>query len=54
MNRICVFCASSTGHNKNYEKAAFEVGKLLAESNIDVVYGGGNVGLMGTVANAVK
>jgi uncharacterized protein (TIGR00730 family) len=42
MNRICVFCASSIGNNKNYETAAYEVG----------VYGGGNVGLMGTVANA--
>lgn len=52
MKRICVFCASSTGHNKNYENAAFEVGKLLAQKNIEVVYGGGNVGLMGTVANA--
>jgi uncharacterized protein (TIGR00730 family) len=52
MNRICVFCASSIGNNKNYETAAYEVGKLLALKNIEVVYGGGNVGLMGTVANA--
>ena len=48
----CVFCGSSNGAKKNYSKAAEELGTLLAIENIDIVYGGGNTGLMGTLANS--
>lgn len=52
MRRICVFCGSSFGNDPIYRRTARAVGTLLAERNLDLVYGGGNVGLMGEVANA--
>ena len=51
MKRITVFCASSFGTEKIYEEQATLVGKTLAEQNIELVYGGANVGLMGAVAD---
>lgn len=51
MKRITVFCASSFGTEKIYEEQAAAVGKILAEQNIELVYGGANVGLMGAVAD---
>lgn len=51
MKRITIFCASSFGTEKIYEEQAILVGKTLAEQNIEVVYGGANVGLMGAVAD---
>ncbi len=51
MKRITVFCASSFGNEKIYEEQAALVGKTLAEQNIELVYGGANVGLMGAVAD---
>ncbi|MGL4599702.1 MAG: TIGR00730 family Rossman fold protein [Bacteroidia bacterium] len=53
MKRIVVFCGSSSGTEKNYEKQAQELGALLAQKNIDLVYGGAKIGLMGAVADAV-
>lgn len=50
---ICVFCGSSSGKNPIYASAAKEFGSLLAAGNHTLVYGGGNVGLMGVVADAV-
>jgi len=52
MKRLCVFCGSSTGKRPAYRAAARAVGRLLAERGIELVYGGGNVGLMGIVADA--
>ena len=52
MKRICVFCGSSTGHAPVYREAAEELGLLLAERGIELVYGGGSIGLMGVVADA--
>lgn len=52
MKRICVFCGASTGNNPAYQAAAVAMGKTLAENGIDLVYGGGNKGLMGMVADA--
>ncbi|MEG1024466.1 MAG: TIGR00730 family Rossman fold protein, partial [Flavobacterium sp.] len=49
--RITVFCASSFGTEKIYEEQANALGKTLAEQNIELVYGGANVGLMGAVAD---
>lgn len=53
MNRITVFCGSSFGTEKVFEEQAYALGKILAENNIGLVYGGANVGLMGAVADGV-
>jgi len=50
--RICVFCGSSRGFSPVYAEAAAEVGKLLAQREIGLVYGGASVGTMGIVADA--
>lgn len=50
---ICVFCGSATGENPVYAEAARELGELLAKSSHSLVYGGGNVGLMGILADSV-
>jgi uncharacterized protein (TIGR00730 family) len=52
MKRICVFCGSSLGAKTNYVKAAQELGEELARRGIGLVYGGGNIGLMGILADA--
>jgi uncharacterized protein (TIGR00730 family) len=48
---LCVFCGSSTGHDPAYASAARTLGTLLARRGIELVYGGGNVGLMGVIAD---
>jgi uncharacterized protein (TIGR00730 family) len=53
LHRICVFCGSSTGSRAAYRNAAEQLGALLVEHGIELVYGGGNVGLMGVLADAV-
>lgn len=52
MKRLCVFCGSSHGANPAYTEAAVTLGTLLARRGIGLVYGGGNVGLMGVIADA--
>ncbi|MDP9009123.1 MAG: TIGR00730 family Rossman fold protein [Pseudomonadota bacterium] len=52
LRRICVFCGSNSGTRPIYEQAAQIFGRLLSRRGIELVYGGGNVGLMGTLANA--
>ena len=52
IKRICVFCGSSPGAHKDYALAAEKLGRMLAEKNIGLVYGGGSVGLMGIIARA--
>jgi uncharacterized protein (TIGR00730 family) len=52
LRRICVFCGSSSGTRQAYQAAAQVLGRLLCQRGIELVYGGGNVGLMGTLANA--
>ncbi len=52
MKRICVFCGSSPGSRPEYLQAAQQLGQLLAQRDIGLVYGGGKVGLMGTLARA--
>jgi uncharacterized protein (TIGR00730 family) len=51
--KICVFCGSSLGNRPAYSKAAEQLGSLLASEKIGLVYGGGKVGLMGKIADAV-
>ncbi len=52
MNSICVFCGSSFGNDPAYKEAARSLSATLAARGITLVYGGGNVGLMGAVADA--
>ena len=52
MKRICVFCGSNAGHNPLYRAEAEKLGRLLAARGIELVYGAGNIGLMGAVADA--
>ena len=53
MNRICVFAGSSFGANGAYREAAVALADVLAERRIELVYGGGCVGLMGVLADAM-
>jgi len=50
---ICVYCGSGFGDDPAFAEAARDLGGRMAEAGISLVYGGGNVGLMGTVAQAV-
>lgn len=52
MKRVCVYCGSSTGNQTIYREMAEAMGGLLARRGIGLVYGGGNVGLMGVIADA--
>ncbi|CAN1276180.1 Cytokinin riboside 5'-monophosphate phosphoribohydrolase LOG5 [Linum perenne] len=51
--RVCVFCGSSTGKKDCYRDAAIELAQELVEKRLDLVYGGGSIGLMGLVSQAV-
>jgi uncharacterized protein (TIGR00730 family) len=53
MRRICVFCGSSPGNRAEYRAATEELGAQLVRRKIGLVYGGGNVGLMGVLADAL-
>lgn len=50
---VCVFCGASSGSNPIYLETARAVGKMLAAQNITLVFGGGKIGMMGAVADAV-
>ena len=50
--RLCVFCGARTGHRPVFAEVAAQLGRTLAERDIELVYGGGNIGLMGVVADA--
>jgi uncharacterized protein (TIGR00730 family) len=50
---VCVYCGSGSGSNPRFVEAAVALGKVFAENNIRLVYGGGSVGLMGAVAKSV-
>jgi uncharacterized protein (TIGR00730 family) len=52
LRRVCVFCGSRIGTPQAYRQAALTVGRILCKRGVELVYGGGNVGLMGAVANA--
>ena len=51
--RVCVFCGSNAGSSSDHAEAAAELGRLLVEREVGLVYGGGRVGLMGVLADAV-
>jgi uncharacterized protein (TIGR00730 family) len=54
LNRICVFCGTNPGSRPAYGLAARELGRALAESEIELVYGGASVGVMGELADSVQ
>ena len=51
-NRLCIFCGSQSGHNPDYQDLAIRLGRLAALHKIELIYGGGDIGLMGILANA--
>ena len=53
MQRLCVFCGSNIGKREAFQQAARELGSLLAAHSIELIYGGGNCGLMGVLADEV-
>jgi len=53
LRRVCVFCGSSTGVDPRYAEAAAAMGRALVAADLELVYGGGAVGLMGIVADTV-
>jgi uncharacterized protein (TIGR00730 family) len=53
INALCVYCGSSAGTDPAFAAAARSFGKILAKNDIRLIYGGGSVGLMGAVADAV-
>ena len=52
MRSVCVYCGSSTGKDHVYVETAIDMGKTLAKHGLDLVYGGGNIGIMGIVADS--
>ncbi len=53
INSLAVFCGSKNGNNIVYAQHATELGELLAQKNISLIYGGGKVGIMGVIADTV-
>ncbi|HEV7467353.1 MAG TPA: TIGR00730 family Rossman fold protein [Candidatus Dormibacteraeota bacterium] len=53
MHTVCVFCGSYTGDRSEYRQAAVDLGEALVARGVRLVYGGGRIGLMGVVADAV-
>ena len=53
MKSICVYCGASPGNSPLYAEAARQLSRTMVEKQIDLVYGGGNVGLMGIIADEV-
>ena len=53
LRRLCVYCGSAVGDDPRYRAAAAELGDALARAGIELVFGGGRIGLMGVLADAV-
>jgi uncharacterized protein (TIGR00730 family) len=53
MKHVCVFCGSSRGHRSVYADHTARFGRMLAEADLTLVYGGGDIGLMGVLADTV-
>ena len=53
MKKVAVFCGSSLGFNEVYKNEAIKLGDYFAENNIGLVYGGGKIGMMGVLADAI-
>jgi len=53
IKRVAVFCGSNLGKDDKYKSAAKDLGKLLVKEGIELIYGGGRIGLMGVIADSV-
>jgi hypothetical protein len=53
MKKVAVFCGSSLGFNEVYKNDALKLGNYFADNNIGLVYGGGKIGMMGVIADAI-
>nr|WP_280516309.1 TIGR00730 family Rossman fold protein [Chelatococcus reniformis] len=53
MKSVCVYCGSGTGRHPDFMEAARTLGRRMAEQGLALVYGGGNIGLMGEIARSV-
>jgi uncharacterized protein (TIGR00730 family) len=53
INSLAVFCGSKNGNNPLYKEHTVQLGKLLAKHGVTLIYGGGNVGIMGHIADTV-
>src|SRR5690606_39931736 len=53
MRSICVYCGSNAGSKPTYTERAMAIGERIARDGLQLVYGGGNIGVMGIVADAV-
>jgi hypothetical protein len=53
LRNVCVYCGSGKGTNPKYAEAAQQLGRIMAQSGIGLVYGGGGLGLMGKIARSV-
>lgn len=53
IKKLCVYCGSSTGSNNEFAEGARELARTLLENNIELVYGGASIGMMGVLADAV-
>ena len=53
INSICVFCGSSVGKHKSYINQARNLGQIIAEKNMTLIYGGGNIGVMREIADSM-
>lgn len=54
IEKICVYCGSGAGTDPAFIRAATDFGKIMAQNGIGLVYGGGDKGMMGTVADGVR
>lgn len=52
IRRLCVFCGSASGQRAEYTEAAVAVGQLIGARGMELIYGGGSIGLMGAIADA--
>lgn len=53
IKKVCVYCASSTKINSLYAETARKLGKILAENDLELIFGGGSIGLMAVLADSV-
>lgn len=52
-NNICVFCGSRSGNSKIYENSAINFAKEIVKNNLTLIYGGGNIGIMGIISHTI-
>lgn len=53
MKRLCIFCGAKSGSNAVYKEAAVNMAKLMAQQQIELIFGGGKVGIMGVLADTM-